>query len=484
MWPCARAARRRCAASPRVTLRAKTSSGPGRGGRRGRVSLHLRRAPRRSRRSPPSCRDSDPAGDLGGGVPVVACDHEDADAGAVAACDCVGHLGPRRVEQADEPEQDSSCSASSRRAGGGPRRQPPARDARGRGAPARPSVEASSTQARGRVVEWDGGRPGADQRRPLESSSGAPFAWTVSAAVLALVDRRHQAERGVEAVHAPSAGVLAPRGMDVDAERARRLEERLPRSPPHATFRPVRRPVRPCCTRRAPVRGGRGQGSAPAVELGSLSSSRSTSPSGVQTRTGRIRFSVSVPVLSVQMTVVEPRVSSAESRLTRAPRRASAPTPTASDNVIVGSSPSGTFATMRPIAKLKASPRGGRRRAKPTGRNASPPTRATRAISQATRRTSTLERALLGRVPLGERRDPPELGPHAGREDEGPGLAAEAVVPLKTRSRASSSGPVVSIRSAERYTGCDSPVSAERSSSTPPSSSRASAEMRSPSGGR
>jgi hypothetical protein len=44
-----------------------------------------------------------------------------------------------------------------------------------------------------------------------------------------------------------------------------------------------------------------------------------------------------VPVLSVQITVVDPSVSTALSRLTAAPRRAGARTPTASAGVIVGS---------------------------------------------------------------------------------------------------------------------------------------------------
>ena len=63
-----------------------------------------------------------------------------------------------------------------------------------------------------------------------------------------------------------------------------------------------------------------------------------------------IRPSVSVPVLSVQMTSVEPSVSTAVSRLTSARRAAIRRTPTASASVIVGSSPSGTLATSSPIA--------------------------------------------------------------------------------------------------------------------------------------
>ena len=75
---------------------------------------------------------------------------------------------------------------------------------------------------------------------------------------------------------------------------------------------------------------------------------------GIQIRVTLIRFWVSVPVLSVQITVVEPRVSTADRRLTTAPRRARSRTPTASASVMVGSSPSGTFATINPIAKLSA----------------------------------------------------------------------------------------------------------------------------------
>ena len=49
--------------------------------------------------------------------------------------------------------------------------------------------------------------------------------------------------------------------------------------------------------------------------------------------------------------VVDPSVSTAESRFTSAPRRAMARTPTANATVIVSSSPSGTFAASRPTAK-------------------------------------------------------------------------------------------------------------------------------------
>jgi len=70
-----------------------------------------------------------------------------------------------------------------------------------------------------------------------------------------------------------------------------------------------------------------------------------------------MRPSVSVPVLSVQITSVEPSVSTAVSRLTTARRLAIRRTPTASASVIVGSSPSGTLATSSPIANVEAAPR-------------------------------------------------------------------------------------------------------------------------------
>ncbi len=149
-------------------------------------------------------------------------------------------------------------------------------------------------------------------------------------------------------------------------------------------------------------------------------------PSSVAAETARIRFSVSVPVLSVQMTLVDPSVSTALSRLTSAPRRARTRTPSASASVMVGSRPSGTFATMRPTANTAASEKG-RPASMPRGRNARPMTTATTAMSRATRRTwcSSGLSSCSGRCD--ERGDPAELGVHAGREHEGPRGPARAV---------------------------------------------------------
>ena len=139
-----------------------------------------------------------------------------------------------------------------------------------------------------------------------------------------------------------------------------------------------------------------------------------------------MRFSVSVPVLSVQITVVEPRVSTALSRLTSAPWRARARTPTPNASVIVGRSPSGTLPTSKPIANTAAAENDKPAASVPSGRNASPITTATSAMIQATRRTSTFERTFAGSVLLRERGDAAELGVHAGGEDQCASLARGA----------------------------------------------------------
>ena len=71
-----------------------------------------------------------------------------------------------------------------------------------------------------------------------------------------------------------------------------------------------------------------------------------------------MRLHVSVPVLSQQITVVEPRASTAGRWRTRALRLAMRWVAIASDRVTVGSRPSGTFATMMPIANRTFSQNG------------------------------------------------------------------------------------------------------------------------------
>ena len=67
-----------------------------------------------------------------------------------------------------------------------------------------------------------------------------------------------------------------------------------------------------------------------------------------------ISFWVSVPVLSVQITVVQPSVSTADRRLISALRLAMRCTPMARDKVTVGRRPSGIKATIMPRAKINA----------------------------------------------------------------------------------------------------------------------------------
>ena len=78
-----------------------------------------------------------------------------------------------------------------------------------------------------------------------------------------------------------------------------------------------------------------------------------TRPSGNTTATTVISFFVSVPVLSVQITLVDPNVSTAASRRTTAPRRAIRCTPTANAIVIATGNPSGTIETIWLIATIK-----------------------------------------------------------------------------------------------------------------------------------
>ena len=248
---------------------------------------------------------------------------------------------------------------------------------------------------------------------------------------------------GIEAVDAPSL-VLSPR--DVRRRRRARAPSQQADLGRLAARLPGRsRRVRRCCRRRGPARGGREPGSR-ASRLAVAAASRSTSPSGVQTRTGRMRFSVSVPVLSVQIDRCRAERLDRGEPLDERASPGERATPTASESVIVGSRPSGTFATMRPMAKLKESPRGRPATSQPTGRNASPTTTATSAISQATRRTCELERALLRSRTLWDSaaiRPSSVCMPVANTSARA--SPPRQVVPLKTRSRASISGPVVSI---------------------------------------
>ena len=74
-------------------------------------------------------------------------------------------------------------------------------------------------------------------------------------------------------------------------------------------------------------------------------------PCGVQASVTDISLRVSVPVLSVQMKVVEPSVSTDSRRRTSAPRAAILWAPIARDRLTVGSRPSGTRARARHVER-------------------------------------------------------------------------------------------------------------------------------------
>ena len=165
---------------------------------------------------------------------------------------------------------------------------------------------------------------------------------------------------------------------------------------------------------REPARGLRAPGS------GGGRASSASEPAPLQTAVTRMRFSVSVPVLSVQITSVEPSVSTALRRFTTAPWRTRSRTPTASARVITGSSPSGTLPTSSPIANTTASASGqpgdeererdeGDRRWRPRSRRSArrPGGPGARAGSPRARPAGTARRSGPARCACRSRRPPP-----------------------------------------------------------------------------
>ena len=249
-------------------------------------------------------RDADPPGDLGRGRAVVAGDDDDADAGRVAARDRVGDLGPRRVEAARRARGGrgrarrprGARAARRRRAGAAGRR-------RARAGPAPRSARATVEHAGavGVVERHVAVRRRRSRSQRASTSSGAPLAWTRQAAVVALVDGRHQPQLRVEAVELPPV-VLAPGDVDVDAERARGLEQRRSRSPRRATS--GRSASSSAVLQAAIARAEQRRATGSAATRRDVAPSRGRARRAASRRaTARIRFSVSVPVLSVQITV-------------------------------------------------------------------------------------------------------------------------------------------------------------------------------------
>jgi hypothetical protein len=110
-----------------------------------------------------------------------------------------------------------------------------------------------------------------------------------------------------------------------------------------------------------------------------------------------MRFSVRVPVLSVQITVVEPKVSTAGRCRIRTFLRAMRWAAMASESVTVGNSPSGTFATMMPMAKIKLA-QNGKPIARPRAKNTTPSTTESTATTRLTNAISRWRGNVISRV--------------------------------------------------------------------------------------
>ena len=147
-------------------------------------------------------------------------------------------------------------------------------------------------------------------------------------------------------------------------------------------------------------------------------------PAGIHTSTTAISFRVSVPVLSVQMNVVEPSVSTASRWRTSAWRAAIRCAPIASDNVTVGSRPSGTTATVTPTANRKPSDA-----FVPTRReirkNPTPTPIATAASTRETRSELEVQRRGRRLLRVREACDAREPRARAGCDHDGTGLALD-----------------------------------------------------------
>ncbi len=419
--------------------------------------------------SAPSVDDADLAGDRLGGEAVVAGDDDDPDAGAVAAGDrggarrgAAGRRGRRgrgrsgRLGRLARPSASPGVDAAARR-----RRARAARAAR---SPRRPPAIAPRS-----VV---GERRRSPSRPPhrARSAPAAPAArpWRgASCAVRLAVDRRHPlaaAGRRRTGAGARSALGLQRESMSRPRSAPRDQQGGLARIAARAASGRRRAAIVALVQRHAASQQAR-SGLAPAA--GRAARRPQLVAVGPDART-LIRPSVSVPVLSVQITSVEPSVSTAVSRLTSARRRAMRRTPTASASVIVGSSPSGTLATISPIAKVDASASGrpGDVRADREEQDARRRRRSP-AISRAAWLTCRCSGLELGLDALGQRGDPAELRVHAGRVDDRLGLAARCTARRRRRGPRPRAGAV---RPAARVapsgaTGTDSPVSGDRSTS-------------------
>ena len=341
----------------------------------------------------------------------------------MAARDRVGDLGPRRIDHATRPIRHRSRSASSR-VRGHRRRRSSARLATA--STRRPSAGDVSTRAsdraaargierhaarRSRRASWCTGRavprapPSCGSRALRPRSSTVDISFTADRSGTAGGDRASRVSRDLGAE--PRRGVQHGQLGGVAAA------SRPPSAPSSALVHAAS--ARASTAQRRPARRWR---AALAAELRRPATRPRSPASGSRSacRSCRCRSRGGAE-----------RLDRAEALDERA-ARASSRTPAASASVIIGSRPSGTLATSSPIAKTTASASGqARRRRSPSGTNASADRRPRpTAISQATRRTCALQRALLGLDRWESAAIAAQLGAHAGGEDERPRFAAGA----------------------------------------------------------
>ena len=212
---------------------------------------------------------------------------------------------------------------------------------------------------------------------------------------------------------------------------------------------------------------------------------------GSQICSTSMRLPVRVPVLSLQITLTDPSVSTADSRRTRAWQRAIRCTLNASARVTVGSRPSGTFATRIPIANTRLSsgpmPTNSRLRQKATV----PIDREITVIVCTMRPTCCSSVLAVRSVPAARWATWPNSVSAPVAYTKASPRPEATLQPASTRVIRSWMGmagpfstPLGSAASglAWRAAGCDSPVSTERSTTRPWASlSRQSAGIRSPS---
>ena len=192
-------------------------------------------------------------------------------------------------------------------------------------------------------------------------------------------------------------------------------------------------------------------------------------PFGVHSDRTVIRFSVRVPVLSVQMTSALPRVSTVWRPLTSEPRLRIRRTASASDTVTMAGSPSGTAATASEIPVTSIA-KGLSPRSTPSTATAAQITRQPAAMvlpRWSSRRASGVgSGSMVSSIPA-MRPISVSIPVAVTRAVQ---LPLTTIVPMRTMFSPAGT----------RSTGTDSPVSSDSSQETPPSSSSASAGTRSP----